>query len=187
MLASRISECGYMINIYSKTYHLMNLLPGVDIGTDFKLVGKLFFLKVGTSIFNWEMIFFLIFRFFFVDLSIIDAKPTSFAFDFLTNFGQKRSGFLRFFDIFWAQNPFHDHPPAPTIGWHLPGWFLEQKMGKKNLCPQNRLCTTQWGCKSGSSQHDSKERGDWCLHPTCSQLCYFEKQVWRNWYTRIQE
>ena len=45
-----------------------------------------FFLKVLTSIFKCEIIFFFILREFFVDLSIIAAKPTRFAFAFLINF-----------------------------------------------------------------------------------------------------
>ena len=61
----------------------MNLLPGVVIGIDFKSCGNCFVVNVGTSIFKWEIIPVLILSDFLVDLSIIDAKPKSFALAFL--------------------------------------------------------------------------------------------------------
>ena len=57
----------------------MDLLPGLVIGIDIKFFGNFFFLYVGTLIFNWETILFLIFNVCFDDLSINDAKPNSFA------------------------------------------------------------------------------------------------------------
>jgi len=52
------------------------------MGIDFKSCGSCFALNVGTSIFRCDIILVLIFRVFFVDLSIIEAKPKSFALAF---------------------------------------------------------------------------------------------------------
>ena len=55
------------------------------MGTDLRLFGNFFLVNTGTSIFKCDVIGSFILRVFFVDLSIIDAKPKSLAFDFLIN------------------------------------------------------------------------------------------------------
>ena len=60
------------------------------IGIDFRFLGNLFFLYVGTSILNCEIIFLLIFKFFFDDLSIIQANPKSLALDLLISLTHSR-------------------------------------------------------------------------------------------------
>ena len=78
------------------------------MGIDFKSAGNLLDLYVGTLIFIWEIISFLIFNEFFDDLSIIEAKPTSEALAFFINLEHSRLDFpvvitsstIRTFDFF---------------------------------------------------------------------------------------
>ena len=60
------------------------------MGIFLSVTGRLFFLKVGTSIFMCEIIFFFIFKVFFVDLSMMDANPTNLAPAFVINFTHSR-------------------------------------------------------------------------------------------------
>ena len=64
----------------------MNLLPGFVIGIEARCFGNLLLLYVGTSILRCEIIFFLIFKLFLADLSIIDANPICFALAFFIGF-----------------------------------------------------------------------------------------------------
>ena len=57
----------------------MNLLPGTVMGVFLSASGSSFSLNVGTSIFRCDIIFFFIFNVFLVDLSMMDANPTSLA------------------------------------------------------------------------------------------------------------
>ena len=63
----------------------MNLLPGTVMGIFLSASGSLFFLNVGTSIFKCDIIFFFIFNVFLVDLSMMEANPTSLAPAFVIN------------------------------------------------------------------------------------------------------
>ena len=70
-------------------------------------------LNVGTSIFKCDIIPVLIFRDFFVDLSIIEAKPKSFAFAFFINLTHSKldfpvvitSSIIMTYDPFLILNP----------------------------------------------------------------------------------
>jgi len=78
------------------------------MGINLRLLGNCFSLNVGTSIFKCDVIPVLIFNVFFVDLSIIDAKPKSVAFAFLISFTHSRldfpvvitSSIIKTFDLF---------------------------------------------------------------------------------------
>ena len=60
----------------------------------FKIVGKFFILKVGTSNLICEIIFlFFIFKFFFEDLSIKQANPNNLALDFCINLKHSKLDF----------------------------------------------------------------------------------------------
>ena len=63
------------------------------IGIDFKSCGSCLALNVGTSIFKCDIISVLIFRDFFVDLSIIEANPKSFAFAFFISLTHSKLDF----------------------------------------------------------------------------------------------
>ena len=71
----------------------MNLLPGVVMGINFKSCGSCFAVYDGTSIFRCDMISVLILSDFLVDLSIIEAKPKSFAFAFFINLTHSKLDF----------------------------------------------------------------------------------------------
>ena len=70
------------------------LLPGLLIGIFFKESGNFFFLYVGMSIFNCEIIvLFLILSVFLFDLLIIQAKPIFLAFALLINLTHSKLDF----------------------------------------------------------------------------------------------
>ena len=63
------------------------------IGIDLRLCGNCFSLNVGTSILRCEIILVLILSDFFVDLSIMDAKPKSLALAFLISLTHSKLDF----------------------------------------------------------------------------------------------
>ena len=86
----------------------------MDIGIFFRKFGNLFFLYVGTSIFICDIIFlFLILKFFLLDLSIMQANPMSFAFDFLIKLTHSKldlpvvitSSTISTFEFFFIEKP----------------------------------------------------------------------------------
>ena len=82
-----------MIYIYTESFHLINLLPGVVIGIDLRACGNCFSLNVGTSILRCDMMPVLILSDFFVDLSIREAKPKSLALAFLISLTHSKLDF----------------------------------------------------------------------------------------------
>ena len=63
------------------------------MGIFFKESGKLFFRKVGIFNLTWEITFLDIFNCFLFDLSIIHAKPATYAFDFFINLTHSKLDF----------------------------------------------------------------------------------------------